>query len=277
MTSQPQTVTMMPEPNVVQVMQPQVVDQSAWIQSSHPLHRRKNTLFGLGITEVVFGGLSIILASIAFGIGNGEARRYYYDYYYGYYYYSIEFTYSAQGIWNGLFAVITGALGIRVKNSPTKCQYIANMTMAIITANFSFAAFILSVIAALQSYFSAAMTALHSMIAVFTFVSFILSIIHAAFCCGGACMNQNSVPAQHVTYIPQQNMIWPPQPNYMQGGYGQFSIANQAFSTRVNPNMTQPTLVQNAVQHVPQSASQPIQMTQPSPGYIQPASQSQQV
>ena len=147
----------------------------------NPRDRNKKTLRGLGIAEASLGGFSILLAIAANYIASFWS-----------FFFNRTFTYTSQGIWCGVFMIIIGILGISVKKNPSKCMYVANMTMAIVVACISFTGFVLSGFAAGTSYFSTNLIIIHSIITIICLAVMIITIVHSAFCCSGVCYRSNS-------------------------------------------------------------------------------------
>lgn len=161
----------------------------------------RTKLYGLGITECVLGGLCVILAittlsvemhPIVIGLEN-------------------LFTYTAQGIWDGFFIILTGILGICAKGNPSLLIYNVNMALSIITAVFSSAAVVLSSFACLSSLSSGiSLFVLHASISLFLFASLVILIVHSGFCCAGVCRTHDS--GGTVVYITQA-----PEPSQVAG------------------------------------------------------------
>ena len=137
--------------------------------------------------------------------------------------------------------ITTGILGIRVMNKASRSMYIANMTMAIITANITFAGLVISGIATAVSWFSVTLMALHSIIAILCFAAMVMTITHSALCCSGVCYKNKAATSQ-VNYVATQNTNTPPL--HVQGTNGQLMmITNQQMATQgipqaVGPNPT---------------------------------------
>lgn len=204
--------------------------------STDPRLKHKKTIYRLGVTELVIGGLCIILTIVPLSITTSELEKYWEQQYYidgfGRYRINTSFTRIASGIWAGIFTIITGILGVRIRRNHSKSTHIANMIMAIITANITFTAAVLSGIAAGLSYFSGALIAIQVIISVLNISSMIITIIHASFCCSGACYSGDNRTTQQVIYVPAQpNMAYPQQqPQYVQGPNGQLMlVTNQPY------------------------------------------------
>lgn len=202
-------------------------------------HKHKNTIHGMGIAEVVMGSVSVLLSIIVLSIARNEAYNFkrshgldYLPYY--------ESNYIAEGIWGGIFIIVTGVLGIFVKRKPTKGLYIVNMVMAIITANVSGVVVVISSINAIVVN-SSVLLVLHAMISIICFAVFILTIIHAAFCCGGICCKSHSDDTYHLLHDPQHTEVGTQQPQYVRGPNGQLLMIVEQPVTNGEPSAHQNT------------------------------------
>lgn len=149
------------------------------------LDKHKLILYGLGIAEIVLGGLSFVFAVAAiFAVGR----------------YRI-FTTVGQGIWCGGVLIACGILGIMTKFKPTRCMYNANLAMSIVATNFMGLMVILSALAAVVDGYGLAVS-LNTMIALAGFIAFIITIIHSAYCCAGVCCHKSN-PSQIFVATPQ--------------------------------------------------------------------------
>lgn len=162
----------------------------------------KNNLYGLGIAECVLGGLSIILAIASLPV-EMKIRP------------SITgienlFTYTAQGIWNGFFIVVTGILGICARGNPSLRIFNANMALSIITAVVSAFGIVLSTFATLLCGFGIAFNlfVIHASISLLLFAGFIIVIVHSGFCCAGVCKrNYNEGTVVYIAQVPQPHQV----------------------------------------------------------------------
>lgn len=214
MTSQPQSVTLNWQPKS------QVIESPVQHDSSDPQGRRKKIIYRLGVAEVLLGVLLLILAIAATVITAVSQTS----------------SYAAStAIVGGLSVCITGRLGILVKTTPTRCKYIANLTMAICVAYVSCVVAILCGIYGFGSNVQANLAALHITIAVLGTFCVIVTLIHAAFCCGRICCKSNSVATE---VIPKQIDTSTESFTDDQKKSGQFFIANQAFPLRGMMNFT---------------------------------------
>lgn len=248
-TFEQQTIINAQQPNVVHNVNPGqhqtvvLAQQPAHVLPTNvdPRPKHKKVLVGLGIAECVLGVISIVLAIAVIGIASDKLNQYNHEMRYVYfrrssssYFRRYVLPYSSQGIWGGIFKIVTGILGIRVKYTSSRCMYIANMTMAIITALISFSGTVLSGIAAAILFYKEEFIALYATLSVISFAAMVITIIHSAFCCSGVCCRSDSVPTQHVGYYPQQHVVQP-QPQYVQGPNGQlFMVVNQPVIPQPN-------------------------------------------
>lgn len=243
---------------------------------SDPRLRNKESLYRLGITEIIIGGLCIILTIVPLSITSSELENYWNRYYgYGRYRINTSFTWISSGIWAGIFCIITGILGVRIRGNHSKGNYIANMIMAIITANITISAAVLSGIAAGLSYFSGTLIAMQVIISLLNIAAMIINIIHASFCCGGVCYTGDVSTAQQVIYVPAQpTMAYPTQqPQYVQGPNGQLMlVANQPIMAQGQQQGYAPQPVQPAYPgyYPPQQAVQQGNMWSAPPTSAQP-------
>lgn len=202
-----------------------------------PTQKQKNTLRGLGIAECVIGGLSVLLAVASNSVvltSEAKNRR---TSLYGYGSNGIDTTTSiSAGIWSGVFTIVTGVLGIRLINTPSRCMHIANLTMAIITAVINTCGTMVSMVAILfsstsssssQSGVQTSMIALHSTTTLLCFASMLLTMVHSSFSNKRSCYKRNSVSTRQITVYPQQITVQP-QLQYVQCPNGQLMmIVNQ--------------------------------------------------
>ncbi|XP_078481984.1 membrane-spanning 4-domains subfamily A member 4A-like [Ciona intestinalis] len=85
-----------------------------------PGQKYAKVYFGLGITQLVMGILSLGIAITALCMGSNYYSNYYFD--------------TGAGIWCGVFFLICGILGCISGQKPGKCIIVASMVMTIISA-----------------------------------------------------------------------------------------------------------------------------------------------
>lgn len=225
-------------------------------------HKHGKTLRGLGIAQCAVGVILALLALVAdFIIQKGSTDFYpYYDSYAGYIS-IVTLTIASTGIWNGILAIVTGILGIRAMDTPSRCMYISNMMMAIITATTTCCGVVISVIAASLALFgSITMFALHLMVTVLCFAVMIMAIAHFVYSCSATCCESSTVPQQIL--VDRQLPKAPPQPQYVQRPNGQLMmvvnqpIMPQTVSSVPNAFQEIPTITGQVLQHMPHASAQ---------------------
>lgn len=202
----------------------------------------KEDMYRLGITEIILGALSMIFTIPALAIVSSETDRFRHamssaGYGISSYYINTAFTYAAAGIWGGICILTVGILGICIKVNPSKGNYIGNMIMAIVTANITFTATFIAILAAGLSYYSSPLKGLHIAVAFLNAAATISAIVHSALCCCGAFCGSEPT-AQPVMYFPAHgNTGYQSRPQYIRGPNGQLlMVLNQPIATQsANP------------------------------------------
>lgn len=165
--------------------------------------RYRKILLAFGISEVILGGFLIFLTTATLTIAKGP------NYYFGvsvYCFFGDFFTYIGIGIWSGTCGLLAGVLGIVIKIKQFASLYIANMTVAIITAHFSCVGVVLSGLAARFSVCATEMRELHIAIACLCFIMMIINMAHAVVCCNRTCCEEGYLIPQQMSHSLQQNM-----------------------------------------------------------------------
>lgn len=189
-----------------------------------PRLKKKGVIFGLGIVEILMGIFSGVLTIIALSMTKSEQWRYSLH---ASYRVRNPFPYSSPGIWGGIFVIVAGSLGVRIKSDPSRCMYIGNLIMAIITACVTFSAAFVSGFSTGLSYYSPVLVVIHVTITLLNLESMIITIIHAAFCGGVLCCNRKSRVTQPVVYVPAQSSAsYPQRPQYIHGSDGPVTMSN---------------------------------------------------
>jgi len=141
----------------------------------------KKTIMGMSVFMVVAGILSIIIqvAAIITGVTASYNQR-------------VQFTeaFIGQGIWCGLFFVITGGLGFAVAKKPSKCKIIALMVFSILSAVMSYPHLYLDATAIAMSagyWLDLTLVALFSINAIFALAAGIISIVISGYTCRAVC------------------------------------------------------------------------------------------
>lgn len=230
MLPQPELVTSKPQPRS------QVIGTPARLDTLKPQYRKKEKLYGFGVAEIVLGGLYIILAIVFILKVTCSPNVTYAEW---------------ERIPIGAFIFITGVLGTQVKPHPTKCMYVANMTMAIISAYVTSSAVILSFSYGFGIGIPANVIALHITMAVIAFICAILSIFHAAFCCGQVCCKSNSESSLSTKLV-----------QYDEEASGQFYIANQTFPLQISWNAPHRSIETSTRHYQPRSRDATLSETQ---------------
>lgn len=216
-------------------MATQPVPPSFEIQGQTSNDRRqinKKAIFGIGVTEVMLGSIAIVLAIVTLFVPT--------DLPYNRDFASLCFSYNriSTGVWCGLLAITTGALGIVIIKKPTKDIYISNMIMAIITAIATLIGVATSSLAAITTRFCTDdLYGFHAVIAILCVILFIMSVVHASFCCSGSCCTEEFEPARQLLYMPTHEQ----HPNVKHGlpVYPGDQTTSGAPHTYDNPTQTQ--------------------------------------
>jgi len=155
----------------------------------------KKTIKGLSAFTLTSGILSILIqiGSIVVSYTNTRYPR---IWEYQQWNIQIPMAYVGQGIWCGLFSVLTGALGISTAKKPSLCKIIALMVLSILSAVMSFPHMWLDAMGIDQSSTPrscAASDSCHVLMALFS-LNFILalaagitSIVISAYTCKAVC------------------------------------------------------------------------------------------
>lgn len=174
-----------------------------------PRKRYCRILLGLGVTEVVFAAISISIAiGTAYLATDHHLRRHhsanidvtdlhYADYVFGSSCYgAMSSSYMSQRVWCGIFAVITGILGIFIKYKISKTVFFCNMVMATITATAVCGGAVFSGFAAsFSDSCSSELVVLNLMIALLCFATVIITVTHAYYSCRGICCREKFPPS----------------------------------------------------------------------------------
>lgn len=171
--------------------------------------RYRKILLAFGITEVIVGGFLIFLTIATLTIAQGP------NYYFGgqvYCFFGDFFTYVGIGIWCGTCGLSAGVLGIVIKIKQSASLYVANMTLAIVTAYFSSVGIVLSGLAARFSVCMTELRELHIAIACLCFTMMVVNIAHAVVCCSRTCCDEGYLIPQQMSSLSQQNVACPQTP-----------------------------------------------------------------
>ncbi|KAJ8023593.1 Protein O-linked-mannose beta-1,4-N-acetylglucosaminyltransferase 2 [Holothuria leucospilota] len=182
----------------------------------------------MGILQIVFGGIELAIGIAVIVIPN-------------YYFYQ---DYVGWGIWTGVFAIVTGFLG--VFSVRTKCMVIAYMVTSIITAVMSAGCCLYAIIGASRSsisyyYRETANLALYIILCIIVFSQMVISIIGASFTCNAICSTTGQ--PQQVVYLSPQPMPqqYAPPPQYTvnapQSGRQYNTTAPTAYDAFVSPKI----------------------------------------
>lgn len=224
--------------------------------------KKKTSIFGLGIAEILMGVFSVVLTIIALSITNREQLEYSQ---YASYRVRNPFPYSSPGIWGGVFAIVAGSLGVRIKCDPSTCMYIANVTMAIITACVTFSAAFVSGFSTGLSYYSPVLIVIHLIITLLNLASMIVAITHAAFSGAVLCFNKKSRATQPAVYVPSESgASYPQQPTYVPCPNG--NVTTQQLQTLPEQGYLQSSNATQVINHGYQGNNSTDQMAQP-PSY----------
>lgn len=182
----------------------------------------------MGILQIVFGVIELVIGIVVIFVPNN-------------YYYVQD--YVGYGIWTGVFAIVTGFLG--VFSLMTKCMVIAYMVTSIITAVLSAGCCLYAIDGAIvgaHSYYAqGANMALYIILCIIVFAQMVISIIGASFTCNAVCSTTGQ-PQQVVYLSPQpvpQQCVPPPQytVNAPQSGIAYNTTAPTAHGAFVSPKI----------------------------------------
>merc|ERR1712018_670567 len=147
----------------------------------------KKAVMGMSIAMIIAGALSAILQMVLiFGP------------YYG-------FTAIAQGIWCGVFFIITGGLGMAAANKPSDCSIITLMVLSIISAVMAVPHMVFDGIGASSPwryhfYHDKVETVLYSFLFILGLAAAIISIVLSSYTCRAICCRR--INAGSVIYNP---------------------------------------------------------------------------
>lgn len=201
-----------------------IIQPTPAVQKPKKKEKYARQLYGFGIAEIILGALCLLLAVAAILLLSTS----YYSMY------SVVFTYMSQGIWCGIFPIISGILGIVAKKKPTNCMYNANMAMTIVSAVMLALLFSLSILAMIMS--SGGVLACHIIISIISFVCLIITIVHSAYCCAGVCNDPHSYQGQVIYPAQGQQFVQLANGQYMLV-HGQPTIVGQPLVSVSNVGM----------------------------------------
>ncbi|XP_078482221.1 uncharacterized protein LOC100186170 [Ciona intestinalis] len=181
-------------------------------QGFYPGQQYVGAYKGLGITQVVIGGLSVVT-----GVGSIAVTNINHN---GYYYYEI-----GEGIWCGAILIVAGVLSIISSRRPTVCMISLSLTAAIIATAIGLTLFGLELSTVLRIlqynyYYNSWLVELiiHGVMGLLGFIGMIIGIVMVVYCskavcCGRAVTTQNA-QTQEITYdyrIPSSTTTTIPQ------------------------------------------------------------------
>ncbi|KAJ8023374.1 hypothetical protein HOLleu_35799 [Holothuria leucospilota] len=161
-----------------------------------------NVRRSMGIRQIICGGIEFVFGIVVIGVHS--------------YFLFDHWDYVGWGIWTGLFAIVTGSLG--VLSQKKRCMVIAYMVTSIITAVLCAGCFVYAIFGARISHFilqyggGAANLALYIILCIVFFIHMVISIIGARYTCG-ALSSATNQSQQVVNYTPQplhQQYVPPP-------------------------------------------------------------------
>uniref|UniRef100_H2YGU5 MARVEL domain-containing protein n=1 Tax=Ciona savignyi TaxID=51511 RepID=H2YGU5_CIOSA len=199
-----------------------VVMTSATPAQSDKIRNYRKIIYGLAVTEIVLGSLSMLLGVVITAVGGSGRSSTYYSSYSGYTY---RYTYRSfsvgEGLWCGIWILVAGSIGVPASRTQDKaCLINCHMGFAITAAIFAFIQGITSsTMAAL--YGSSLLMGLSSFLAFVGFASFVICIVSACYCCplytaftgapnccGNCCCDSGTVQqpvGQQTVYVQQPN------------------------------------------------------------------------
>lgn len=174
-------------------------------QDSQTMSQREASLgnldimFGLGITEIIIGVILIVLGVVVAAIASIMSGR---DFPMNAN--AVTLSQTCQGVWCGVFIIVTGILGILHARSANSSKYTANLAMSILTILVVCVGLILSGIAVFMSIACCfAIPSIHIAIAVLCFLVVFINIAHV-------------VIANRLNRSPAQRKQSPPAPESIQ-------------------------------------------------------------
>lgn len=184
------------------------IAESLKIITENHERRHPRILLKLGIIEIVFAAISISIAiGVAYLATDRHLKRHfsatvdksnlhYADYQFGDSCYgAMSSSYMSQGIWCGVFAVITGILGIFVNYKTSKAVFFVNFVMATMTATAVCGGVVFSGFAAsFSESCSSELVVLNLSVALLCFSTVIITIAHAYYSCRGICSGEKRPP-----------------------------------------------------------------------------------
>lgn len=158
---------------------------------------KKRAFLGVGITELVLGGLLFVIGGIAIAPNVGGV-------YYGY---------GAPGIWSGIWTLVAGSLAVATSKAPNGCTITGGLVVSILTclAAFSAGCYEASLAVAFNylhvsgyrgsvgSLRRTGPLAIHSILSFLAFAEFTIAIVHSALCCSAGCCGSNNHQGAVVT------------------------------------------------------------------------------
>lgn len=178
-----------------------------------------NVRRSMGIIQIISGGIEFVL-----GIALICLPTDYFD----------HIDYVGWGIWTGVFAIVTGFLG--VFSLTKRCMVIAYMITSIITAVLCTGCFLYAVFGVLIGSYGTngtANLALYIILCIVFFTHMVISIIGASFTCG-ALISSTNQPQQVVYYTPQPlHQQYGPTPPYTEAA-PQSGITSQTTTPSTN-------------------------------------------
>lgn len=193
---------------------------------SDMMKMNSQSLFKLGIAEIVLGVISSILGGLCLGF--------------------------ALGVWSGIVLVFAGILGTLARYYPTKSVYAVNIVLSILAVLAMLASVLISVIFSISGNLGSSIIALRISTGIVGSVGVIVAIVHCTYSCA-----MNDAPRTYQTRImyrpvPQQQLIPVQMPNGQIMYYPSQTISNPSVHPSnvqastplvsvVDPNATQPT------------------------------------
>lgn len=186
-----------------------------------------NVRRSMGIVQIICGGIEFVLGIAAICI-----PTYYFD----------HIDNVGWGMWTGVFAIVTGFLG--VFSLKKRCMVIAYMITSIITAVLCAGCILYAVFGTIfgtWTYNVAANLALYIIMCIVFFINMVISIIGASFTCG-ALISVTNQPQQVVYYTPQPlQQQYGPTPPYTAVA-SQSGITSQTTSSGTNGVFVSPKM-----------------------------------
>merc|ERR1712018_1017472 len=141
----------------------------------------KKAVMGMSIAMIIAGALSVILQIIAIFLSH---------------------IHIGQGIWWGVFFIITGGLGVAAANKPSNCSIITFMVFSIISAVMAVPDMVFDAFCATAPFgrYQVEATWLYSFLFILGLTGAIISIVLSSYTCRAVCCRRSNVGS--VIYNP---------------------------------------------------------------------------